>query len=54
LFGEADPVVVEGLVPGALSGRSEGVAAVRAVTGRGGVVDRGVCEAAGVRFLALG
>ncbi|MFD3683433.1 maleylpyruvate isomerase N-terminal domain-containing protein [Nocardiopsis sp. NPDC058631] len=54
LFGEADPVAVEGLVPGALSGRVGGLAAVRAVTGRGGVGVRGVWEASGVRFLTLG
>ncbi|GAA1444162.1 maleylpyruvate isomerase N-terminal domain-containing protein [Nocardiopsis tropica] len=54
LFGQADPAVVEGVVPGALSGREAGVAAVRSVTGRGGGVSRGAWEGAGVRFLALG
>jgi uncharacterized protein (TIGR03083 family) len=55
LFGEADAVVVEGLLPGVGDGGAGSVAAVRVVTGRGGpVVDPGALRAAGVWFPALG
>ena len=54
-FGGADRVAVERLLPGALGGGAGTVAAVRAVTGRGGpVVDRGALVAAGVWLPALG
>nr|WP_304454298.1 maleylpyruvate isomerase N-terminal domain-containing protein [Nocardiopsis sp. YSL2] len=55
LFGGADMVAVERVLPGAGGGGAGTVAAVRAVTGRGGpVVDRGALAAAGVWFPALG
>ncbi len=55
LFGGCDGGVVERVLPGALSDRAGGVAAVRAVTGRSGSdAGRDALEAAGVRFPALG
>ncbi|NYH50919.1 hypothetical protein HNR06_000508 [Nocardiopsis arvandica] len=55
LFGGSDGGAVERVLPGALSDRAGGLAAVRAVTGRSGSdAGRDALEAAGVRFLALG
>lgn len=55
LFGGADMVAVERVLPGAGDGGAGTVAAVRAATGRGGpVVDRGALVAAGVWLPALG
>ncbi|KOX07318.1 mycothiol maleylpyruvate isomerase [Nocardiopsis sp. NRRL B-16309] len=55
VFGGADMVAVEAVLPGAADGGAGSVAAVRAVTGRGGpVVDRDALVAAGVWWPALG